>query len=310
MKFSYPILFNFLIFMMSFPALGISEEREETIVVPVSSIGKVSESRRMILQNSLEEHLKEYFRIVPQDKFLKAQEAAFEELEYEECTEDQCIMLIQEMLQVENVFHLQIIVEENDSQLSISWRTLDEKMKATDVCFGCGTFQLNEQIEGLVNKILEGRGKKEILSTEINKGKNQGILYRIKKGDVWIWTIVGNKENNILYEGDIKENLPSGKGKLSFKGEKIYDGDWVDGIRSGMGISYYSTGGKYFGEIKNGLLHGIGTFYYSDNKKMTGNFVKVDPSNLFLSSPEYIDFFLEGQESQFKVYDENDKLLR
>ena len=77
-----------------------------------------------------------------------------------------------------------------------------------------------------------------------------------------------------------------------------------------MGISYYSTGGKYFGEIKNGLLHGIGTFYYSDNKKMTGNFVKVDPSNLFLSSPEYIEFFLEGQESQFKVYDENDKLLR
>ena len=55
-----------------------------------------------------------------------------------------------------------------------------------NVCFGCGTFQLNEQIEGLVNKILEGRGNKEILSTEINKGKNQGILYRIKKGDVLV----------------------------------------------------------------------------------------------------------------------------
>ena len=38
--------------MMSFPALGISEEREETIVVPVSSIGKVSESRRMILKKT------------------------------------------------------------------------------------------------------------------------------------------------------------------------------------------------------------------------------------------------------------------
>ena len=72
------------------------------------------------------------------------------------------------------------------------------------------------------------------------------------------------------------------KGNSHLKGEKINDGDWVDGIRSGMGISYYSTGGKYFGEIKNGLLHSIGTFYYSDNKKMTRNFVKVEPSNLFL----------------------------
>ena len=138
----------------------------------------------MILQNSLEEYLKEYFRIVPQNKFLKAQEAAFEELEYEECTEDQCIMLIQEILQVENVFHLQIIIEENDSQLSISLRTLDSKMKVTDVCFGCGTFQLNEQIECLVNMILEGRGYKENLSYEIKKGGNQGIMFRIMKGDV------------------------------------------------------------------------------------------------------------------------------
>ena len=67
-------------------------------------------------------------------------EKAFEELDYEECTEDQCIMLIQEMLQVENVFHLQIIVEGKDSQLSLSYRNLYEKMKVTDVCLGCGTF--------------------------------------------------------------------------------------------------------------------------------------------------------------------------
>ena len=297
-------------FLFSLPTFVLSQEREESIVIPVSSIGEVSESRRIILQNSLEENLKEYFMLVPQEKFNQAQEAAFEELEYEECTEDQCIMLIQEMLQVENVFHLQIIVEENDSQLSLSWRTLDEKIKATDVCFGCGTFKLNEQIEGLVKKLLGGKGNTETLSTEINKGKNQGILFRIKRGNLWIWTVKGNKENNILYEGDIKDNLPSGKGLLTYKGEKIYDGDWVNGTRNGMGISYYSTGGKYFGEIKDGLLHGIGTFYYSNNTKITGNFVEIDPNNLFLSSPEYLEFFLEGQESQFKLYDEKDNLLK
>ena len=45
----------------------------------------------------------------------------FEEIELEECTEDQCIMMIQEMLQVENVFHLQVIGEGSDTQLSLGW---------------------------------------------------------------------------------------------------------------------------------------------------------------------------------------------
>ncbi len=48
-------------------------------------------------------------------------------MEYDECTEEQCIVMIQEMLQVENVFHLQVLGEGDDTQLSLSWRTLDEK---------------------------------------------------------------------------------------------------------------------------------------------------------------------------------------
>ena len=301
------IILSFL--LLSSPVIGQSE-RPETIVIPVSSLGEVSETRRVILQNSLEEHLKEYFMLVPQDKLEEVREQVFEELEYDECNEDQCIMMIQEMLQVENVFHLQVIVEDKDSQLSLSWRTLYEKIKVTDVCFGCGTFQLNDKIKGLVKKIMVGKGNTLELSTEINKGKNKGVLFKIMKNDNWVWSKSGDKTINLVYEGDIRNNLPSGKGILSYKEKKIYEGDWVDGIRNGMGISFYDTGGKYFGEIKNGLLHGIGTFYYSDNTKVTGNFVEVDPNTLFLSSPEYIEFFLESQEFEFKVYDEKDNLMK
>ena len=123
------------------------------------------------MQNSLEENLKEHFKLVPQEVFKKAQEKAFEELEYDECNEDQCIMLIQEMLQVENVFHLQIIVEGKDSQLSLSYRNLYEKMKVTDVCLGCGTFELNGKVGGLVDKLLEGSGEVLELSNIVNKGE-------------------------------------------------------------------------------------------------------------------------------------------
>ena len=40
------------------------------------------------------------------------------------------------MLQVENVFNLQIIGEGKDSQLNLKWITLDEKRNEEDYCEG------------------------------------------------------------------------------------------------------------------------------------------------------------------------------
>ena len=113
------------ILLLSSPLFGQSE-RPETIVIPVGTLGDISDSRKQIIQNTLSQELTKYFRLVPQDKFEAALEKAFEELEYEECTEDQCIMMIQELLQVENVFSLQLVEEDGDTQLSLTWVGLDE----------------------------------------------------------------------------------------------------------------------------------------------------------------------------------------
>jgi len=144
------------ILLLSSPLFGQSQ-RPETIIIPVSSMGDVSDTRKQILQNTLEDELKTHFRLVPQQKFEEVQEKVFEELEYEECTEDQCIMMIQEMLQVENVFHLQVIGEGSDTQLSLGWRTLDEKRNEEDYCEGCGTGELRKMIGVLVEKLVGGK---------------------------------------------------------------------------------------------------------------------------------------------------------
>ena len=154
MKHSLLILISFL--LLSSPVIGQSE-RPETIIVPVTSLGDVSDIRKQILQNTLEDELKKHFRIVPQEKYEQVLEQVFEELEYEECSEDQCIMRVQEMLQVENVFLLQVIGEGKDTQLSLGWRTLDEKSKEEEFCEGCGTGQLRKMIGGLVEKLVGGK---------------------------------------------------------------------------------------------------------------------------------------------------------
>ena len=133
------------------------KERPETIVVPVSVMGDVSNIRRQILQNTLDDELKEHFRLIPQDRFEEVQEKVFEELKYDECTEDQCIYMILEMLQVENMFHLQVIGEEGDTQLTLKWVNLDEKRVEEDFCEDCKTRELRKMIGGLVERLI---GKK------------------------------------------------------------------------------------------------------------------------------------------------------
>ena len=135
-----------ILLLFTYPLFGQSE-RPETIIIPVGTMGKISDSQKQIIQNTLGQELTKYFRLVPQDKFEAAQEQAFEELEYEECTEDQCIMMIQEILQVENVFSLQLVEEDGDTQLSLTWVGLEEKKVLTDFCEGCKTKELNSKIE-------------------------------------------------------------------------------------------------------------------------------------------------------------------
>ena len=143
-----------ILLLFTYPLFGQSE-RPETIVIPVGTLGDISDIRKQIIQNTLSQELTKYFRLVPQDKFEEAQEKAFEELEYEECTEDQCIMLIQEILQVENVFSLQLVEEDGDTQLSLTWVGLEEKKVLTDFCEECKTKELNSKIELLVKNMVQ-----------------------------------------------------------------------------------------------------------------------------------------------------------
>ena len=130
------IVVSFLV--IAVPTFGQSE-RPQTIIVPTGSLGDISEVRKKMLEKTLESRLDDYFDIVPKDLFEEAQEKAFQELESDQCTEDQCIMLIKEILQVENAFQLILMAEEGDTQISLTWNDLDKKRVEEKYCGGCKT---------------------------------------------------------------------------------------------------------------------------------------------------------------------------
>jgi len=270
------LLISFL--LLSSPLFGQSE-RPETIIIPVSSLGDVSEVRKQILQNTLTDELKKYFRIVLQEKYEQVLEQVFEELDYEECSEDTCIMRVQEMLQVENVFNLQIIGEGEGSQLNLKWITLDEKKNEEDYCKGCGTIELREMIGGLVEKLV---GVKEVeqpmvlvQKKPILKRKETGILYRDTPRTKWIeggrkWFRSGNEHTQGKFKGEIVNGVPHGRGTTIFPDGGKYVGEFMDGEKYGHGSYTFPDGEKYVGGFKNGTQNGQGTYTWTNGNKYKG----------------------------------------
>lgn len=69
------------------------------------------------------------------------------------------------------------------------------------------------------------------------------------------------------YEGDTKNNMRHGTGKLYSKYKLIlYDGEWVNDKKEGRGKEYYLEGSaiKYDGEWKAGMYNGYGELFYSN----------------------------------------------
>jgi len=114
----------------------------------------MSKVRIGILEKTLESKLDDYFAIVPKELFEEAQEQAFQEMDADECTEDQCILMIKEILQIENAFKMDLMSEDGDTHISITWNDLNQKRVEEEYCEGCKTKELRNMIGGLVKKLV------------------------------------------------------------------------------------------------------------------------------------------------------------
>ena len=62
--------------------------------------------------------------------------------------------MIKEILQIENAFKMDLIIDEGDTQISITWNDQDQKRVEEDYCEGCKTKGLRLMIGGLVKKLV------------------------------------------------------------------------------------------------------------------------------------------------------------
>ena len=141
---------------MFISSVCLAQEKMPAALAPMGALGEFSEMEKQIIFNSLQESLSTYYLLASQKSFEAAQEKAFEELDYEECTEDQCFALIQQILQVDNLFLFSMTREGTFNQLSLTRVDLDsQRLVRTAICEDCGIGDLNSKVDGLVQEIYE-----------------------------------------------------------------------------------------------------------------------------------------------------------
>ena len=226
-----------------------------------------------MLEKTLESKLDDYFDIVPKELFEEAQEQAFQEMDADECTEEQCIMMIREILQVENSFQMVLMEEEGDTQISLTWNDLDKKRVEEEYCEGCKTKQLRKMIEGLVEKLV-GENKIEVKVEKpvvVVEKKQKGVLFNSKRNGQWGWFKDGDEKKDGKFLGEIENGIPNGQGTVTWTEHGKYVGEYKNGERNGQGTFTWNDGLKYVGKWKDGDQWN-GTDYYK-NGNVKGKYV-------------------------------------
>jgi hypothetical protein len=75
------------------------------------------------------------------------------------------------------------------------------------------------------------------------------------------------------FEGEMKDGLANGQGKISYANGTRYEGEWQNGERYGRGTFTFANGARYVGEFRDNQRTGRGTLYYANGDRYEGEFV-------------------------------------
>ena len=149
-----------------------SQEKQGACLAPMGALGDISEMQKQIIFNSLQESLSTKYILASQKSFEEAQTQAFDELEYDECTEEQCFAMIQQILQADNLFLFNMTREGTFTQLSLTRVDIDsQRLVRTASCEDCTIKELNNFVDELVQKIFD----QDQISTAETKIKEEPV---------------------------------------------------------------------------------------------------------------------------------------
>lgn len=80
-----------------------------------------------------------------------------------------------------------------------------------------------------------------------------------------------------VYEGEWRDGIMCGKGKLTLDDGTVYEGDWLNDKLHGNGKVSLPNGAYYVGQFVDGFFCGHGIMRYADGSTFEGEFVDDHP---------------------------------
>jgi len=264
------IILSFL--LLSSPLLGQSS-KPLGVVLPPTVMGNVSDTQKQFLLKTLDDELSKYFDVSPPPQ-----------IESGDCLVG-C-----------DVFQLQIVEEDGDTQLSLRWMTENYRRIETKLCGRCKTIELDVKLRELVEKLV---GRKKVETVVVVEKRRKGVLFLRLMNSEFGWFEDGDDDKDGKYVGEIENGEPSGQGTFTWSDGEKYVGEWKDGRKSGQGTLTLSSGNKYVGEFKDGIYHGQGTVTSPDGLKYVGGYKDGEKNgqgtDTWSDGDKYVGEFKDGK---------------
>jgi len=187
---------SLLIFIFVFSFISFAQEKKTAALAPLGSMGDLDEIQKRVIFNTLQESLSKYFILSSQKMYEKAEEEAFQQMDANECTEDQCIAIIQELLQVEYFFMFEILQSRDFQQLKITRVDLDGNRDVrTSTCESCNISQTNSKVDQLVLSLFEQFAVREDIIVTRNDKQTD-----IEVGASAYWEMIKDSKDKLKYQ--------------------------------------------------------------------------------------------------------------
>ena len=148
-------LVNKVLFFILISSAAHAQEKVMEAFTPMGTLGESTEMGKQIICNSLQESLSTHYALASHKDFETALTQVFERLDYDECTEDQCFALIQQIIQADNLFFLNMTREGSFTQHSLTRIDLDsQRLVRTAFCQDCSIGELNIMVDELWMKLI------------------------------------------------------------------------------------------------------------------------------------------------------------
>ena len=111
-------LFLFSIYFLLNASAATAQLKAEAMLLPLDFSGIKSAEERAILQNHVLTELSAYYELKSEQEVESARDAAIDKLSSENCTEEACVKIMGELLDVEHTFTFSVIAAGNYWDLS------------------------------------------------------------------------------------------------------------------------------------------------------------------------------------------------